>query len=238
MMATSLPYLAFNSTDDHTFLALLNHTTSLALVDILPILPSTLNLTSDCLASTSLFESSFIADQNQQLLQLADGLRPAFPEAFRNATLLQICNYWGALSNFVPSASNVIQSAFNYCKASGRSTIPLASLNMTQNCSATMTLWNAISGDAAGSGLAAISSPSEGVAGSFFRASLPVQYQNVSSWTLLDYVQPLISNSSFLALLGPAATRCEPSACEAIAFSGDADVGGIGVSISRRAFRA
>lgn len=86
-MATAPTYLAFNSTDDHTFLALLNSTNKI-LVNIPPILPSTLNLTSDCLATTNLYESLFATDQDSQLLQLAHWLRPALPVAFRNATLL------------------------------------------------------------------------------------------------------------------------------------------------------
>lgn len=137
----------------------------------------------------------------------------------------------------MPTTPYVTLSVINYCKASGRSILPLASLNMTQNCSATTKLWNALSGDAAGRA-AIFNSPSEGVAGSFFQASLPVQYQNVSSLTLQSYVQPLISNSSFLTSLGSAATQCEPRACEATAFEGNADVGGIGVSSSLQEYSA
>lgn len=192
-------------------------------------LPSSLDLTANCLATYDLSNSTVLAETeySKRLQQIYAGLQGAVPSSYREASFLDFNSYWTVLLQNT-NTINVTRTAADDCITQKRLIFPPSAVDFSRNCTASGVFWNkyksyydtflcehAWQDDAY-----------------LMRESLDSTYDKYSDWALYTTAIPLLQSSSGVSELRDAASKCPREVCQTLGFIGNSDIAGTGAVVA------
>lgn len=226
----------FNAIQDGVFRDLVSNFTISAQNPLRDCLPSQLNLTHDCLATGDAFyllndTRRWNSDPTGLAKDVAASLRPALPGRFANITSgsFYLTEYAFHVAT-IPESFYVLWSTWrNVCLQRTAPLIPLDLVDFNKDCALTNNYWwRSVYGHKA------TTVGSESFL-SLIRRSLPDALKTLTNETLIQGLN-LTKASDVDRIVTTAAVKCKAEACQALKYTGSADIGGIGVSFCPSCF--